>query len=313
MATTLGALFRQNYPTDAYEILLADDGSTDGTKEFIENLDVPPNFKYIRQINGGPAKARNTGIRNATGEVILFIDDDVFADENLLANHYKCHSESQEDLAVLGYTPFHPEVIVSPIMRYHAERWERIFNEAKMTREKGRELLYYYLISLNVSVKKESLVKAGLFNELFTRADFEDTELGYRLCKNGVKIKFCREAFALHYYQTDLASSCRRSEKNGLQAGRLYENFPELRENFRIDYATYQTLKRDSLSRKVRTFLRKCLFTNFNLLFLKHVTRCFEQVIPFKVLNRLYSLLHLNYFSKGVRQGLKDSRKGAYE
>jgi glycosyltransferase involved in cell wall biosynthesis len=66
----LGSLFAQSYAP--FEVVFVDDGSTDGTAEIARTYDV----RYIHQVNAGLAAARNTGIREARGELVTFLDDD---------------------------------------------------------------------------------------------------------------------------------------------------------------------------------------------------------------------------------------------
>ncbi len=57
-----------------YEVIVVDDGSTDGTKEYLESLDLP--IRIVQKENAGVASARNEGIRTATGKYIAFLDSD---------------------------------------------------------------------------------------------------------------------------------------------------------------------------------------------------------------------------------------------
>jgi glycosyltransferase involved in cell wall biosynthesis len=80
----------QEQSHQAFEILLVDDGSTDDLKELLEVVRLDYRITYVRQENGGPAKARNTGVRYATGNYIAFLDSDDMFDPNKLKTqiHY---------------------------------------------------------------------------------------------------------------------------------------------------------------------------------------------------------------------------------
>ncbi len=77
IAQSLSSVLSQSY--DDFEVVVVDDGSTDGSVAIVEAIN-DPHIRLIRQENGGPSKARNTGVKNARGEWILFID----ADDELL-------------------------------------------------------------------------------------------------------------------------------------------------------------------------------------------------------------------------------------
>ena len=85
----LEALFVVDFPAADYELVLVDDGSTDGTGEKIKVLQAPCRVNYLYKEHGGLAAARNLGIRNAAGEVVLFMDDDTLADPDLLKAHWE--------------------------------------------------------------------------------------------------------------------------------------------------------------------------------------------------------------------------------
>ncbi len=78
----LGSLFAQSYPMERYEIILVDDGSTDETGECARQLGErwAGALRVISKANGGPASARNAGIRAATGDLVAFTDSDCIAD-----------------------------------------------------------------------------------------------------------------------------------------------------------------------------------------------------------------------------------------
>lgn len=79
---TLDSLTRQTRQPD--EVIVVDNGSTDGTREVVSSFDGKLHIRYILEEARGIPYARNTGVRNATGDIIAFIDDDCIAVENWL-------------------------------------------------------------------------------------------------------------------------------------------------------------------------------------------------------------------------------------
>ena len=79
---TLTSLVKQSRQPD--EVIVVDNGSRDNTKELTLSFSDRLNIKYIYEGQRGIPYARNTGIRNATTDIIAFIDDDCVADKNWL-------------------------------------------------------------------------------------------------------------------------------------------------------------------------------------------------------------------------------------
>ena len=73
IAQSLKSVLSQEY--DDFEVVIVDDGSTDGSVGVVEAIN-DSRIRLIKQENGGPSKARNTGVKNAKGEWILFLDAD---------------------------------------------------------------------------------------------------------------------------------------------------------------------------------------------------------------------------------------------
>ncbi|MEA3431877.1 MAG: glycosyltransferase family 2 protein, partial [candidate division WOR-3 bacterium] len=82
-----------NQTTDNYEVILIDDASTDGTHNLIGNWKLEiGNLRYIRlERQSGPYVARNIGIREAKGDIIIFIDSDVLVHSRFVEDHTKIH------------------------------------------------------------------------------------------------------------------------------------------------------------------------------------------------------------------------------
>lgn len=99
---TLTALGFQTYPLEKYEIVVINDGSTDGTETLVSSLKVPYQINYTHQENQGYSGARNRGIEKASGKTIIFIDDDCIPTPTFIESHMENHQKGDNSV-VLGY------------------------------------------------------------------------------------------------------------------------------------------------------------------------------------------------------------------
>ncbi|MEK5444556.1 glycosyltransferase family 2 protein [Fredinandcohnia sp. FSL W7-1320] len=105
IAETINGL--QNQTLKEIEFILVDDGSQDKTYELsLELTKDNPKFKVVHQQNGGPASARNHGLRLAKGEYIFFVDSDDLLAEDALEVMYKAAIQNNADLVTGGSVRF---------------------------------------------------------------------------------------------------------------------------------------------------------------------------------------------------------------
>jgi glycosyltransferase involved in cell wall biosynthesis len=209
----LQALNAQTVGADQYEVVIVDDGSTDGTTEQIAALIDKSvlNVSFFRQDHKGPAAARNLGIREACGELVLFIGDDIIATPTLLGEHLAWHDKYPEkNVAVLGYVTWSPEIEITPFMRW-LENGGPQFKYWSIN--DSENVSWRHLYTANISFKRRFLLDNGLFDEDFPYASYEDTELGYRLQQRGLCIVYKKQAVGYHYHLTSLDDAMRRMQR----------------------------------------------------------------------------------------------------
>lgn len=199
----LMSVFNQDFPKDKYEIILLDDGSTDGTAEKVQSLSAPIPLTYRWQENRGRAAARNAGARLASGRILFYLDSDILAEPDLLGRHYRYHQEYDGPIGVQGRTMVHPDSKVTPFMKTK----ELI---PDLTRKKRTNLSPYHIITRNLSIRAEDFWAVGGFDESFPGYGWEDIELGLRLHAHGVRFYYNPLAIGYHY---DVETLERTTEK----------------------------------------------------------------------------------------------------
>jgi len=225
LGETLHRISNQTFPKDKYEVIVVDDCSMDGTQEYLRSLKYLVSTRHIlNNTNLGRAKTRNRGIREAKGKYILMIDDDIWASNNLIEKHYEEHMRHSEDVAVVGAILVAnevPKTAVNEFLNDH-HRWCYI----EMSKYKD-SLPFNFCKTASLSMSKEVLFRVGFFNEAFVNYGGEDTELGYRLDRYGIKLFFARDAFGHHFHDESVENFITRSISLGREHIVFLKQHPE--------------------------------------------------------------------------------------
>jgi GT2 family glycosyltransferase len=218
LARTLDALDAQSAGSGELEVIVIDNGSSDGTVEQVrERVQGPLPIRLLEQPSDGPAAARNAGAAAARGEVLLFLGDDTEpADKDLLAGHLELHrARTEPTYGVLGRITWTPRKPVTPFMHW-LENGGPQFHYAEIDAGPVNPAGYFY--SSHASLKRSIVERVGGFDERFPTAAVEDTELGVRLADAGLELDYHPELLVHHDHPTTPAQSLRRSVAVGRSA-----------------------------------------------------------------------------------------------
>jgi GT2 family glycosyltransferase len=226
----LRALSRQALASHEYEVIVAIDGSTDGTRELVESLETPYAMRILSKQRGGRASACNAGLRGARGRVVVLLDDDMEATETLLVAHATAHNAA-ETLGVVGAVPIEVDATSSSVARYVASRFNgHLRNLAAPGYQFGLRDFY----SGNFSARRETLNRVGGFDENFTAYGNEDLDLSVRLRSAGVRLVFSAEAAARQHYEKHFSALARDEMEKGRTAVQLAAKHPAWRNELKL-------------------------------------------------------------------------------
>ena len=220
---------------DGFEVVVVDDGSTDGTVDWLQqHREEFPHVRLIQQEHGGPAEGRNRGVHQANGDVIVFIDSDLVVTETFLASHARALERSWRHLGNrLSFT-------------YGAVVNTANFENPTEERHKLRDLSWAYFATGNVAIDRGVLEASGLFDTGFRLYGWEDLELGERLRRMGVELVRCPDAVGYHWHPAlrleqipDLVRVERERAKMGLV---FYRKHPTRRVRYIIQFTWLHVL-----------------------------------------------------------------------
>jgi glycosyltransferase involved in cell wall biosynthesis len=182
----LEALTAQEYP-GRLEIIVVDDGSTDGTPQVVEEF-ASRGVRYLRQANRGPAAARNRGIFAAGGEIIAFTDDDCLPPPDWVSRLVQGYLEHPEVAGVGGYLAPPAEMRDNPIAQYERSLGREVYGAGEEEIVAGFDCPAGG--TANMSYRRQVLEEVGGFDESFLYAAGEDADLKWRICQRGARLLY---------------------------------------------------------------------------------------------------------------------------
>lgn len=192
------------YTNEPFELIMVDNGSTDGTMEYLKSIvSFSPSlvrYKVIQNSeNMGFARGCNQGIEDAAGEYILLLNNDVIVTEGWLKRMLS-RLKQDSSAGIVGPCSnkvsglqFEPDAVYSTMKEMHE------FARGFGVQNSGRVLESARLVGFCMLIKMEVLDKTGLLDEMFSSGNFEDDDLCIRAQQAGYKCLIAQDVFVHHF------------------------------------------------------------------------------------------------------------------
>jgi GT2 family glycosyltransferase len=309
----LEGLFRQE-GAPPFEVLIVDDGSPEPVADGLGEFTAPPgvSVRVLRKPNGGPASARNLGMRESAADLLLFLDDDMVVPPDFVRRHFEAH-QGRGPVAVVG--DFDWRVAASPPsfaewyqtrIRRNMEWWDE-----PQAAEAGPTLVPCesgMITSCNFSAPRALFAVVGEFDEGFAVGACEDQELTARLKLHGVPVFKLLGLDLVHQEaHATLEQLCRRQEKGALDTVRLVQRLRHYYgENTRMEVTNGPLRWGDPPGLAARKLLKAALGGPGGVAAVLRFTHWLERAAPTSpLLPRLYDLLVGIHLQRGWRAGLR--------
>lgn len=202
-----------------YEVVVVDDGSTDGTLAWLKTHQAEfPHVVAYEQNHQGPSAARNLGVQQSKGDTIIFIDSDLVVTEQFLQSH--ATALKIEEKALNSDRLFTYGAVINTCN----------FENPTAEPYKITDFSAAYFATGNVAIAKKWLEQAGLFDTRFQLYGWEDLELGVRLKELGLKLVKCPAAVGYHWHPPFTLEQIPKLIDQEIQRGRMgvlfYEKHP---------------------------------------------------------------------------------------
>ncbi len=220
----LAALKNQSWPPDRYEIIVADDGSTDATAEIATRAGV----RVIPIAHAGPAAARNAGVEAAQGELILFTDADCEPSLDWVEQIVAPFADPAVDGAKGVYRTRQRQLVARFVQLEYEDKYDRLRPQRWID----------FIDTYSAAYRRGVLVANDGFDEVFPF--LEDQELSFRLAQRGYKLVFQPGAAVFHRHAATLPQYFRKKFIIGFWKAQVARRYPE--KTFR-DSHTPQVMK----------------------------------------------------------------------
>lgn len=223
---TVRCLLEQTGTVADYEVIVVDDQSTDGTAAWLQTAQAGlPRLTAVTSPRKGRAQARNAGLAVARGEVVCFVDDDVWVVPGFVCAHWEAHAAGEPKMVAIGRLDTCPDTCPTVANAYEDARLMRVEHRLATA---GDGLGPGSFRTGNVSVRRAFLAEVGGFDEGFHGYSYEDSELGCRLLAHGGRFRYVPQAAGCHFTQVTVPEILRKRREAGVSAVTFLRRQPEV-------------------------------------------------------------------------------------
>ncbi|MFH0991245.1 MAG: glycosyltransferase family 2 protein [bacterium] len=197
---TVESILHQN--DKHFELIIVNDGSTDGTGDYLDSLQTDPQIRIIHQSNSGPALARNAGITAAKGDIIVFTDDDCTVPPDWTEKIISGMKDGSINI-IGGHVENGIEKNIYSSVSQETINYFVIEN-ARSDRSTS------FLTSNNIAYRAALLRKWGGFEKSFKAPGGEERALNMKLIARGARSKFDESIVVRHFHAMTLRSFVRQ-------------------------------------------------------------------------------------------------------
>ena len=221
----LFSIFNQSFDQEKMEVIVVDDGSSDGTSKVMRGFMAKhENLVYLKQHSKGPAAARNKAISVAKGKIIGMVDDDCTVEKNWVEKMLRAHIQAPGIEAIGGATQVNTKSVPVMVSQFLSN------SSIETIIERKKEVVFFP--TCNVSFKREILEK-NKFNERFPLPGGEDLEFFWRLFKAGHRFALEKNIKLVHFRQESLLTFIKQAYiygRGNLLVKHLHPDQPLLKE-----------------------------------------------------------------------------------
>lgn len=246
----LRQLEQQTYPHESWELIIVDNGSTDGSRELAEDFSRQhPWARVVTATRRGPSAARNVGVESSRGSIIAFIDSDCIPGPTWLEELISVFA----DRTVWAAGGLLKSAAPTTITEAFSAR-QKILDQEDFFRE--RPLKPPFLLTANFAVRRPVFKRVGMFDESLRVG--EDADFCWRILEAGGKLELVRKALVAHRHRSTLRSFARQMFLYGIGSATTFARHRRLiGQRIWVDFTSYRCWLKALLKALLYPFIRR--------------------------------------------------------